>query len=42
MPKHLFMIEPEAIDHLADFLKATEWQLIYGFNFGKQFAGAGC
>jgi hypothetical protein len=35
MPKHLFMIEPEAIDHLADFLNATGWQLIYGFNLGN-------
>ena len=35
MPKHLFMIEPEAIDRLADFLNATGWQLIYGFNLGN-------
>jgi hypothetical protein len=35
MPKRLFMIEPEAIDHLADFLNATGWQLIYGFNLGN-------
>ena len=35
MPKRLFMIEQEAIDHLADFLNATDWQLIYGFNLGN-------
>src|SRR5262245_29625556 len=35
MPKRLFMIAPEAIDHLADFLRATGWQLIYGLNFGR-------
>src|SRR6266496_191263 len=32
MPKELFAIAPEAIDHLADFLNATGWQLIYGLN----------
>jgi hypothetical protein len=34
MPKQLFMITPEAVDHLADFLNATGWQLIYGLNLG--------
>jgi hypothetical protein len=35
MPHRLFMIEPEAIDHLAEFLNATGWQLIYGLNLGN-------
>jgi len=34
MPKQLFMITPQAVDHLADFLNASGWQLIYGLNFG--------
>jgi hypothetical protein len=34
MPKELFAIAPEAIDHLADFLNDTGWQLIYGLNLG--------
>ena len=34
MPRELFMIPPESIDSLAEFLDATGWQLIYGFNFG--------
>jgi hypothetical protein len=35
MPKHLFEIEPEAIDHLSDFLSATGWTVIYGINLGN-------
>jgi hypothetical protein len=35
MPKRLFMIKPEAVDHLADFLNATGWQVIYGMNLGN-------
>ena len=34
MPNQLFMVTPEAVDHLADFMKATGWQLIYGLSFG--------
>ncbi len=34
MPNQLFMIRPEAIDRLAEFLDATGWQLIYGLDFG--------
>ena len=34
MPDQLFMITPEAVDHLADFMNATGWHLIYGLNFG--------
>jgi hypothetical protein len=35
MPHNLFAIPPEAIDALAEFLKATGWRLIYGLNFGN-------
>ena len=35
MPHQLFAIQPEAIDALAGFLKATGWRLIYGLNFGN-------
>jgi hypothetical protein len=35
MPHRLFAIKPEAIDALAGFLKATNWKLIYGLNFGN-------
>jgi hypothetical protein len=34
MPRELFMIPPESIDSLAEFMDATGWQLIYGLNFG--------
>jgi hypothetical protein len=34
MPRELFMIPPESIESLAEFLDATGWQLIYGLNFG--------
>ena len=34
MPSKLFMIPAESIPELADFLRATGWQLIYGLNFG--------
>jgi hypothetical protein len=35
MPHRLFAISPEAIDALAGFLRATDWTLIYGLNFGN-------
>ncbi len=35
MPHQLFEIRPEAIDALAEFLRATGWRLIYGLNFGN-------
>jgi hypothetical protein len=35
MPHQLFDIRPEAIDALAEFLRATGWRLIYGLNFGN-------
>src|SRR5580700_3903487 len=35
MPHRLFAIRPEAIDALAGFLRATDWKLIYGLNFGN-------
>jgi hypothetical protein len=35
MPHRLFAIRPEAIDALAVFLRATDWKLIYGLNFGN-------
>jgi hypothetical protein len=35
MPHRLFAITPEAIDELTVFLKATDWRLIYGLNFGN-------
>ncbi len=35
MPHRLFAIKPEAIDALAGFLRATDWKLIYGLNFGN-------
>lgn len=35
MPHQLFQINPEAIDALAGFLRATGWHLIYGLNFGN-------
>ncbi|GGG92528.1 glycosyl hydrolase family 79 C-terminal domain-containing protein [Silvibacterium dinghuense] len=35
MPHRLFAIPPQAIDHLAGFLEATGWQVIYGVNFGN-------
>jgi hypothetical protein len=34
MPHSLTAIEPAAVDHLADFLKATGWNAIYGLNLG--------
>jgi hypothetical protein len=34
MPHALTAITPEAIDHLAGFLDATGWSLIYGLNLG--------
>jgi len=35
MPHRQFAIIPAAIDALAGFLRATEWRLIYGLNFGN-------
>jgi hypothetical protein len=35
MPKRQFMIVPEAIDHLAEFSKASGWQVIYGVSLGN-------
>jgi hypothetical protein len=35
MPHQLFEIRPEAIDALAEFVRATGWRLIYGLNFGN-------
>jgi hypothetical protein len=35
MPHRLFAIQPEAIHALAEFLRATGWQAIYGINFGN-------
>ncbi|HEY2827940.1 MAG TPA: glycosyl hydrolase family 79 C-terminal domain-containing protein [Pirellulales bacterium] len=35
MPHRLFMIQPEAIDQLAEFLNRTGWQVIYGLNLGN-------
>lgn len=35
MPHRLFAIPPEAIDQLAEFVRATGWRLIYGLNFGN-------
>jgi hypothetical protein len=35
MPHRLFAIEPAAIDALAEFLRAAQWRLIYGVNFGN-------
>ena len=34
MPQELFMIPPESINSLAEFMDATGWQLIYGLNLG--------
>ena len=34
MPQSFTAIEPVAIDRLAGFLDATEWQVIYGLNLG--------
>ena len=34
MPHSFTAIEPVAVDHLADFLKATGWTAIYGLNLG--------
>jgi hypothetical protein len=34
MPHQFYAISPKAIDHLADFLQATSWQLIYGLSLG--------
>jgi hypothetical protein len=34
MPHQFTAIEPVAIDRLAEFLKATEWNVIYGLNLG--------
>jgi hypothetical protein len=35
MPHRLFRVTPQAIDNLADFLRAAGWRLIYGINFGN-------
>jgi hypothetical protein len=35
MPHRLFAIQPQAIQALAGFLRATGWQAIYGLNFGN-------
>jgi hypothetical protein len=35
MPHRLFAIRPGAIDALAGFLRAPDWKLIYGLNFGN-------
>src|SRR5450432_831914 len=34
MPQSFHAITPKAVDHLAGFLDATGWSLIYGLNFG--------
>lgn len=34
MPQTFHAITPQAVDHLAGFLRATGWTLIYGLNFG--------
>ncbi len=34
MPHSFTAIEPVAIDRLAEFLKATDWKVIYGLNLG--------
>jgi hypothetical protein len=34
MPQQAFQIDPTAIDNLAEFVKAADWQLIYGMAFG--------
>ena len=34
MPHSFTAIEPLAVEHLADFLKATGWTAIYGLNLG--------
>ena len=34
MPQQAFEIDPVAIGNLAEFLKATDWELIYGMAFG--------
>jgi hypothetical protein len=34
MPHVFTAIEPQAVDRLADFLKATGWDAIYGLNLG--------
>lgn len=34
MPHSFTAIEPIAVDHLAGFLKATGWNIIYGLNLG--------
>ncbi len=34
MPHSFTAIEPVAVNHLADFLRATDWTAIYGLNLG--------
>jgi hypothetical protein len=34
MPHRLFAVQPQAIDNLAGFLRATGWRAIYGLNLG--------
>jgi len=39
MPHSFTAIEPVAVDHLSDFLKATGWKAIYGLNLGTGTPG---
>jgi hypothetical protein len=39
MPHQFTAIEPVAVDRLAEFLKATGWNAIYGLNLGTGTAG---
>jgi hypothetical protein len=34
MPQELFPIDAVAVDRLAEFLRAADWQVIFGLNFG--------
>lgn len=34
MPHNMTAIQPDAVDHLAGFLAATGWNVIYGLNLG--------
>jgi hypothetical protein len=35
MPHRLFRVTPQAVDNLAEFLRATGWRIIYGINYGN-------
>jgi hypothetical protein len=34
MPQNLYKIDAVAVDHLAEFLNAANWDVIFGLNFG--------